>query len=88
MDAGHVQVRRGPSVVGEGTARALAEACLLGLPARAMLRSHDPDEQDVWEEVRVEAAKLWDEMMTTMARKIVHEQAEAEKRGARRKPNS
>lgn len=46
-----------------------------------MLRTQDREEAEFWEAVRVEAAEVWDVLMTNLARKVVKETAEARKRG-------
>lgn len=61
--------------------RVLAEAAVFGVPVDRMLRSRDADEVAMWEAVRVEANKVVDDLMTTLARKIVKEQADAQERG-------
>lgn len=85
MDAGHVPAHRGPFVAGEGTIRALAECAVLGIPVLPYLRSRDPEERALLEAARIEAVKVVDELMTNLARKIVKEQADAQKRGKQSK---
>lgn len=80
MDAGYVQVRRGPSVAGKDSIRVLAEAAVFGLPVDRMLRSGDGDEVAMYEAIRCEAVYVIDDLMTNLARKIVKEQADAQNR--------
>lgn len=81
MDAGHVQARRGPSVAGDGTVRFLAEAAVFGLPVHRIMYSRDPLERELLREALTEAVKVVDDLHTNLARKIVHEYAEAKKKG-------
>jgi len=46
-----------------------------------MLRTRNREEAEFWEAVRVEAANVWDTLMTNLARKVVEETAKARKRG-------
>lgn len=84
MDAGYGKIRRGPSVAGEDGIRVLAEATVLGLPIERILRSRDGDELAVYEAIRLESINVLDELMTALARKIVYEQSQAQKRGEKK----
>lgn len=57
----------------------------MGLPVERMLRTHDGDERDFWEAVRLEAPKVIDDLLKNLARYIVNETAEAQKRGKKKK---
>ena len=85
MDAGHLEARGGPSVAGEGTIRVIAEAAFLGIPIDRFIRSRDPEELQLLEAVRKEAAVILDETLTSLARKIVQETADAQERGRKGK---
>lgn len=50
-----------------------------------MVLSRDGDEVALWDAVRKEAAKVQDELLTNLARKIVEETAKAQERGAKKK---
>lgn len=84
MDAIDEGADRGPSVAGDGTLRAIAEAAVLGLPVRRMVHTRDGDEIAFWEGVRKEAAKVYDELLTNLARKIVEETSKAQDRGKKK----
>jgi hypothetical protein len=84
MDAGHVSTRRGPSVAGEGTIRALAEAGLMGLPVDRMILSKDGDELALYEAIRQEGSEVLDGILDSLARKIVKEYADAKERGRKK----
>jgi hypothetical protein len=64
--------------------RAIAEAAFLGIPVIPFLRSRDPEERALLDAARVEGAKLLDETLTSLARKIVKETADAQKRGEKK----
>lgn len=49
-----------------------------------MLRTRDGTERDMWDEVRKEAFKVKEDLLDLLARKIVHETAEAQKRGKKK----
>lgn len=84
MDAGYLGPHRGPSVAGDGTIRALAEAAVLGLPVERMYRSRDGDEKALLNAVRTEAGVVVNELMDSLARKIVKEYSEAQERGRKK----
>ena len=63
----------------------LAEAAVLGIPVDRLIRSRDPEERQLLEAIRKEAVNVIDDLMTNLARKIVKEQSEAQKRGERKK---
>jgi hypothetical protein len=86
VDADHEGSSGGPSVAGDGTIRAIAEAAVLGLPVQRMVLSRDGDEVAFWDAVRVEAVKVYDTHLTNLARKIVEEHSKAEERGRKKKP--
>jgi hypothetical protein len=85
VDAGHHPSRGGPSVADETQIRILAEAAVHGLPILRMYRSRDPEEIDLLEAVRKEAINVADDMRLDLARKIVQETADAQKRGEKNK---
>jgi len=62
----------------------LAEAALVGVPVDRLIRSRDSEEVALLHRVRAQGAKLLDEIMTDLARRIVKEQADAEERGRKK----
>lgn len=57
----------------------------MGLPVERFYRSRDSAELALLDEVRLEGAKLLDELMTSLARKIVKEEADAQARGRKKR---
>lgn len=72
-------VRGGPSVASD--VRKLAEAALVGVPIAELLRTEDEDERELLWAVADEGREVLDVILTNLARKIVSEYAEAQKRG-------
>ncbi len=62
----------------------VAEAAILGLPVDRLLRTSDPDERRLLDAARIEGGHLMDDLMTTLARKIVNEYVAAVERGRKR----
>lgn len=87
MDADDEEAHRGPSVAGEGTIRWLAEAAFVGVPVLEYLRTEDSDERALLAAVKEEGVKVLSDTITNLAREIVKETAEAQKRGSKKKPN-
>lgn len=65
-------------------ARAIAEAGILGLPVERYIRSRDSEERAVIDRARHEGFKVLDDILTTLARKIVKETADAQERGRKK----
>lgn len=49
-----------------------------------MLRTDDPDEQELWDEVRRESFTVLEELMTVFARRLIKEYSDAQERGKKR----
>lgn len=62
----------------------MAEAALIGLPVGRFLETRDPDEFALLDRARVEGFKVLDDLLTSLARKIVKETADAQKRGQKK----
>jgi hypothetical protein len=50
-----------------------------------MLQTQDGTERDTWEAVRVEANNVMNDLLDSLARKIVKETADAQERGKKKK---
>lgn len=51
----------------------------------AFIRTRDPEERQLLDEIRKEGAVLLNETLDNLARKIVKEQSDAQKRGSKKK---
>lgn len=59
----------------------IAESAIFGLPVDRLIRTRDGVERDLLAAVHAKAVEVADELQTSLARKIVKEYADAQKRG-------